>query len=175
MYLLKLVHNNYLFFFFWILLNKTNNVHVVVYHCPLYIHTSFMYSCMIGSFKEAITFESVERSLRCDHSNETYIVFGSVQCTCLFFSIIITFFGGGRVNFDLGHFWEWCKNQKTEEHLITSYKLKFHFFFITWTKNCFTNASLSKNLIPNKMSWSEALKNGPCEELLFKNWCKNME
>ena len=175
MYLLKLVHNNYLFFFFLILLNKTNNVHVVVYHCPLYIHTSYMYSCMIGSFNDAITFESVERSLWCDHSNETYIVFGIAQCTCLFFSIIITFFGGGRVNFDLGHFWEWCKNQKTEEHLITSYKLKFHFFLLHGQKNCFTNASLSKNLIPNKMSWSEALKNGPCEELLFKNWCKNME
>lgn len=137
MYLLKLVHNNYLFFFFWILLNKTNNVHVVVYHCPLYIHTSCMHSCMIGSFKDAITFESVERSLWCDHSNETYIVFGSVQCTCLFFSIIISLFWGGRVNFDLGHFSEWCKNQKTEEHLITSYKLKFHFFFITWTKKLF--------------------------------------
>lgn len=95
MYLLKLVHNNYLFFFFWILLNKTNNAHVVVYHCPLYIHTSYTYSCMIGSFKEAITFESVERSLWCDHSNETYIVFGIAQCTCLFFSIIITFFWGG--------------------------------------------------------------------------------
>lgn len=147
----------------------------MVYHCPLYIHTSSMYSCMIGSFNDAITFESVERSLWCDHSNETYIVFTVYSVHVCFSALLLLFLGGGRVNFDLGHFWEWCKHQKTEEHLITSYKLKFHFFLLHGQKNCFTNASLSKNLIPNKMSWSEALKNGPCEELLFKNWCKNME
>ena len=65
-----------------------------------------MYSCMIGSFNDAITFESVERSLWCDHSNETYIVFAVYSVHVCFSALLLLFLGGGRVNFDLGHFWE---------------------------------------------------------------------
>lgn len=54
-----------------------------------------MYSCMIGSFNDAITFESVERSLWCDHSNETYIVFAVYSVHVCFSALLLLFFWGG--------------------------------------------------------------------------------
>ena len=92
MYLLKLVYKNDSFFYFI----KQNQQHTCS-GVPLYIHPT----CTIGSFKDAMTFESVEKSLWCDHlmKPRLYLAVYNVllSSTYFFFSSIIIFSFGSEV------------------------------------------------------------------------------